>query len=170
MLLGAACLLAVSGCGGWWSRIEKLWPAKVESSDEQWAGVFQPAEIHISFFTQSRDFDDKKGDDGIEIRVQPLDQFGDPTKAVGNWRFEVFKYRERSLERRSERLCHWYVQMTTPEQSQRYYDSIDRSYRFPLLWDTPIAPKTRVLIQATFYPPGGHEKKLIAEYVIRIGR
>jgi len=164
---GLSLLLAAQGCGlgSWLSQLGD----KGEEPSPQWMQMFEPSSIHIGFFTKSRNFDDKKGDDGIEVRVQALDRFGDPTKAVGNWRFEVFNYQYRALERRAGRLCHWFVAMLTPEENERYYDSIDRSYRFPLLWDNPISPGTRVVVQATFYPPGGFERKLIAERIIRVG-
>jgi hypothetical protein len=164
VIAGVVVALTVTGCT-WLSGMRG---DSGEKTEQEWMGMFGPTSIQISFFTQSRDFDDNKGDDGLEICAQPFDKFGDPTKAVGNWRFEVFEYKERSLNRRGRRLCHWFVPVLTPEDNARYYDSIDRSYRFPLLWDVAIPAGSRVIVQATFYPPGGFERKLIAERVIRI--
>jgi hypothetical protein len=134
-----------------------------------WATMFAPANLVIGFFTQSRDFDGKPGDDGIEVRLQPLDQFGDPTKAVGSFRVEVFQYDPHSTEKRGPRLGHWFVAMTDIEMNRKYYDSVDRSYVLPLLWEKPIAAGTSVVVQATFYPPAGFSEKLFAQRIIKIG-
>lgn len=134
-----------------------------------WATLFAPAGLVIGFFTRSRDFDGQPGDDGLEIRLQPLDQFGDPTKAVGSYRIEVFQYRLRSNERKGARLGHWFISVLDAESNRKYYDPVDRSYVFPLLWETPLEAGTAVIIQATYYPPGGFQEKLFAQRVIKIG-
>ena len=134
-----------------------------------WATLFAPANLFISPFTKSKDFDGQPGDDGLEVRVRPLDQFGDPTKAVGSYRIEVFQYRLRSNERKGARLGHWFVSVLDLESQRTYYDDVDRSYVFPLLWEAPIEVGTAVIIQATYYPPGGFQEKLFAQRVIKIG-
>jgi len=134
-----------------------------------WATMFAPASLVIGFFTRSRDFDGQPGDDGLEVRLQPLDQFGDPTKAVGSFRVEVFQCRLRTSERKGGRLGHWFVSVLDLESQRKYYDDVDRSYVFPLLWEAPIEAGTMVIVQATYYPPGGFEEKLFAQRVIKIG-
>jgi hypothetical protein len=135
-----------------------------------WATLFAPTSLVIGFFTRSRDFDGEPGDDGLEVRLQPLDQFGDPTKAVGSFRIEIFKYRLHSGEKRGERLGHWFVSVLDVESNRRYYDPVDRSYVFPLLWSAPIEAGTVVIVQATYYPPGGFQEKLFAQRVIKVGQ
>jgi hypothetical protein len=135
----------------------------------KWATLFAPASLVIGFFTRSKDFDGQPGDDGLEVRLQPLDQFGDPTKAVGSYRIEVFQYRLRSSERKGTRLGHWFISVLDAESNRKYYDPVDRSYVFPLLWETPLEAGTAVIIQATYYPPGGFQEKLFAQRVIKIG-
>jgi len=134
----------------------------------EWATLFAPKSLVIGFFTRSRNFDDVPGDDGLEVRIQPLDQFGDPTKAVGSYRIEVFSYRTHTGEPRGGRLGHWFVSVLDAEANRRYYDPVDRTYVFPLLWDHPIEPGTPVIVQATYYPPGGFTEKLFAQRLIRI--
>ncbi len=131
--------------------------------------MFAPASLIVGFFTRSKDFDGVPGDDGLEVRLQPLDQFGDPTKAVGSYRIEVFQYEPHSDDKRGVRLGHWFVGVTDVESNRKYYDPVDRSYVFPLLWETPIKAGTSVVVQATFYPPAGFTEKLFAQRVIRIG-
>jgi hypothetical protein len=135
----------------------------------EWAQMFDPKSLVIGFFTQAKDFDGKGGPDGLAVRVQPIDQFGDPTKAVGAYRIEVFDYRQKSLEKRGDRLGHWFVSVLDAESNRKYYDPIDRAYVFPLLWDQPIGSGQAVVVQAIFYPPGGFDEKLIAQRVIRVG-
>jgi hypothetical protein len=134
-----------------------------------WATMFAPASLVIGFFTRSRDFDGVPGDDGLEVRLQPLDQFGDPTKAVGSYRVEVFAYRPLSLEKRGARLGHWFVSVLDVASTRKYYDPVDRSYVFPLLWKEPIETGKSVIVQATYYPPAGFREKLFAQRVIKIG-
>ncbi len=134
-----------------------------------WVTMLAPKSLVIGFFTQSKDFDGRPGDDGIEVRLQPIDQFGDPTKAVGAYRVEIFMYQYKTLEKRGRRLGHWFVSVLDAGSNRKYYDPIDRSYVFPLLWGEPLPPGLMVIVQATYYPPGGFEEKLIAQRVIRIG-
>ena len=134
-----------------------------------WAQMFLPANLVIGYFTRSKDFDGVPGEDGIEVRVQPMDAFGDPVKAVGSYRVEVFALRRYTNEKRGVRLGHWYVSVLDAKSQRLYYDPIDRSYVFPLLWERRIAAGSMVIVQATFYPPGGFEEKLMAQRVIKIG-
>jgi len=134
-----------------------------------WATMFAPRSLVVGFFTRSKNFDEVPGDDGLEVRLQPLDAFGDPTKAVGSYRIEVFAYRIHTSERRGGRLGHWFVSVLDEAANRMYYDPVDRSYVFPLLWDRAIEPGLAVIVQATYYPPGGFTEKLFAQRVIQIG-
>ena len=131
-----------------------------------WARMFVPKTLSIGFFTQMKTFEN--GQPGLEVRVQPLDQFGDPTKAVGSFRIEVFETRPRTGEPMGTRLGHWYVAVLDAESNRKYYDPIDRSYVFPLIWSAG-APGTQVIVQATYYPPGGFDEKIIAQRRIKLG-
>ncbi|HUU11450.1 MAG TPA: hypothetical protein VM431_13065 [Phycisphaerae bacterium] len=134
-----------------------------------WAVMFAPQSLVVGFFTRSKNFDNVPGDDGLEVRLQPLDQFGDPTKAIGSYRIEVFTYRLQSGEKRGDRLGHWFVAILDAAGNRKYYDPVDRSYVFPLLWDKEIEAGTAVIVQATYYPPGGFTEKLFAQRVVKIG-
>jgi len=143
-------------------------PEGMEGPPPDWARMFAPRSLIIGFFTQSKNFDDVPGPDGLEVRLQPLDQFGDPTKAVGSYRIEVFQYRSHTGEKRGRRLGHWFVSVLDAKANRRYYDPVDRSYVFPLLWDHDIDEGSAVIVQATYYPPGGFTQKLFAQRLIRI--
>ena len=145
-------------------------PDGADKSAPPWATMFAPASLVIGFFTRSRNFGGGAGDEGLEVRVQPLDSFGDPTKAVGSYRIEVFAYRVRSTEKKGERLGHWYISVLDADANRKFYDPVDRSYVFPLLWESPIPAGEQVIVQATYYPPGGFQEKLFAQRVIKIGQ
>ncbi len=134
-----------------------------------WATMFAPRSLVVGFFTRSRNFDEVPGDDGLEVRLQPLDRFGDPAKAVGSYRIEIFAFRIHTSEKPGRRLGHWFVAVLDEASNRKYYDPVDRSYVFPLLWDTEIEPGSAVIVQATYYPPGGFTQKLFAQRVIKIG-
>jgi len=144
-------------------------PAGGDKPAPPWATMFAPRSLVVGFFTRSKNFDDVPGDDGLEVRLQPLDRFGDPTKAVGWHRIEVFEYRLRTGEKLGRRMGHWFVAVLDEASNRQYYDPVDRSYVFPLLWDTEIEPGSAVIVQATYYPPGGFTEKLFAQRVIKIG-
>ncbi len=144
-------------------------PAPEGQAALDWVHMFEPESLVIGFFTRSRDFDGAGGHDGLEVRLQPVDRFGDPTKAVGSYRIEVFQYRRYTTEKRGGRLGHWFVDVLDEEANRRYYDTIDRSYVFPLLYERGIESGTPVIVQATFYPPGDFREKLMAQRVIKIG-
>jgi hypothetical protein len=140
------------------------------------AGMFAPASVVLGFFTQSRDFDSKPGHDGLEVHVQPLDRFGHPTKAAGTYRVEVFESRRLTTEPRGRQLAQWFIEVLDEESNRRYYNDLDRSYVFPLLWKEAIEPGTEVIVQATYASPGvapagpgGTAGRLTAQRVIRIG-
>jgi len=137
-------------------------------SDTAWTATFAPKSIVIGFFTKSKSFTGQEGDEGLEVRLQPLDQFGDPTKAVGWYRVEVFAYRAMSSDKRGDRLGHWIVNVLDADSQRKYYDRVDRCYVFPLLWEKGVEPGKAVVVQATYYPPGGFEKKLFAQRVIKL--
>jgi len=135
----------------------------------QWATIFTPKSLVIGYFTETRNFGGNEGESGIEVRLRPLDQFGDPTKAIGSYRIEVFEYRQYSGEKRGVRLGHWFISVLDIESNRKYYDAVDRSYVFPLLWDKTVEAGKMVVVQATFYPPAGFQEKLFAQRVIRVG-
>jgi hypothetical protein len=132
-------------------------------------GMFAPASIAIGFFTRSKDFDGQPGDDGLEVRVQPLDRFGDPTKATGSYRVEVFESRRLTTEKRGRQLGQWFIQVLDEAATRKYYDPLDRSYVFPLLWETPLEPGMEVIVQVTYGAPGEAVGRLAAQRAIRIG-
>ena len=65
---------------------------------EEHLGMLLPAKIDILPFTKPRSWDDDPVPDGIEVVLRPLDSFGDQTKAVGCFRFELYTFQKASSE------------------------------------------------------------------------
>src|SRR5436305_4567151 len=67
-------------------------------SEEQ---MFGPSSMRIHpAFTQVKDWNGDSKPDGIEVVLEMQDQFGEPTRAAGTLRFELWTFREAAAERR----------------------------------------------------------------------
>src|SRR5260221_9096288 len=67
--------------------------------------MFGAATIRIHpTFTQVRDWNNDKKNDGIEALLEIQDQFGEPTRASGRVMFELYDYRRNSPEIRGRRI------------------------------------------------------------------
>ena len=138
-------------------------------SNSQWVDLFGPRECEVSYFTKFTDFDGDGGIDGLLVRVRVEDQFGDPIKALGAFRIETFTYVMHSTEKRGSQLHNWYVSVYGEKDVRRFYDSIDRSFRFPLRFAEPFTGD-RLVVQATYYLPDGSGRKLFAKRVVKVGQ
>jgi hypothetical protein len=138
-------------------------------SSRRWYELFGPKACEISYFTKYADFDGDGAADGLMARLRLEDGFGDPVKALGAFRIETFRYQGLSLEQRGEQFNNWYVSVRSKSDLARYYDSIDRSFRFPLKFASP-PEGDRLVVEATYYLPDGSGKKLFGRRVIKAGQ
>ena len=118
---------------------------------------FEPATVHFQpAFTEMHDDPKNHRQPGhLEATVQLRDRFGDPVKALGEFRFELYRYRQSGPDPRGERFetagLH-IVLLTDLDENQKHWDRITQSYRFKLpLPPLPPAEK-RIILQATFSP------------------
>src|SRR4051794_16716923 len=66
--------------------------------------MFGPASVRIHpTFTQWKDWSGDGKPDGIEVSLEMLDQFGEPTRATGRVMFEIYEYRPESPDVRGKR-------------------------------------------------------------------
>jgi hypothetical protein len=109
-----------------------------------------PATLDIHPFTQTATF--PAGDMGLHARVQTRDSFGDPTKAFGDFRFEMFLVLPDQPGQRGPRVAQWEVSIADPEQNLLHWDRHTRSYEFKLGGLSPgrLRTGTRLLLVATF--------------------
>lgn len=142
-----AALAAVAGCGCETGPTPTTMPASLEA--------MLPAKITIHPFTGTRTFSDLGGINGIDMRVQAFDRFGDATKAFGTFRFELYRYEPREADPRGERIGVWAVNMEDPKQNLAHWDNISRIYQFRLGWDKPIPVGEKFVVDAVFSGPYG---------------
>lgn len=101
------------------------------SFDQQ---MFGPASIRIHpTFTQIRGWNNDGKLDGIEVTLEMLDQFGEPTRATGTVRFELYSYRPDLPDPRGPRLAApWTAMLNTTQDQQLRWNSALRAYTFQL--------------------------------------
>ena len=151
---GRGILLAVfvAGCESSGSRF------KIENvSEDEMFALILPASIRIEPFTRPRSFDDDQIPDGIEVLVRPLDQFGDPVKAVGTFHLELYRFKPASGDSKGDRLEFWEVQVATAKQIKQFWDRTSQMYQFQLGVDQldRFAPNQKYVLVARYNSPQG---------------
>ena len=89
----------------------------------------------------------------VEAYVGLRDQFGDPIKAVGEFRFELFEYRAAFADPRGRRFEDMGVQtvdLSSVEASQKHWDGITQSYRIPVVLPAKATGGRQIVLQVTF--------------------
>jgi len=114
-----------------------------------------PAEVRLHPFTGTREFSEAGGLSGIEARVEAMDHFGDPNKAFGTFRFEVYRYRPHQADPKGRRLAPWTIDLTDPQMNMKHWDSLSRQYKFHLHWNEPIPVGQRFILRVVFSPVSG---------------
>lgn len=137
-------------------------------STMRWFELFGPEACEVSYFTTLEDDDGDGQFEGLTARVRIEDRFGDPIKALGAFRIETFAYDGYSLDNLGEQMSNWYVSVPDREAVQTYFDSNDRSFRFPLAFARPNS-QGRLIVQATYYLPDGSGRKLFGRRLVKAG-
>ncbi|MFA5865905.1 MAG: hypothetical protein WC975_14630 [Phycisphaerae bacterium] len=122
------------------------------ATNEQYK-LLLPAKIDILPFTKPRSWDDDQIPDGIEVVLRPLDSFGDQTKAVGCFRFELYTFQKASGETKGQRIGFWEENMTTKESQNLHWDKITRTYRFRLAWTGEKTRQGKYVLEVTYLAP-----------------
>jgi len=125
------------------------------------AWPFAPVAMRVHPFT-SITFDPEQNSLVLEVRMELLDQVGDVTKGVGDFRFELYADKlKASLRGVDERLNVWDGPVSTLEQNRQHYDSITRTYSFKLRLDPAPPADQKLRLVAQFTDPSG--KRILAE-------
>ena len=85
--------------------------------------------------------------------MQLKDQFEDPIKALGVFRFEIYRYQPAVSDPRGKRFKMEGVQefkLNDVEENQKHWDSITRSYRMNLKFPPEAAKVKKFVLQVTF--------------------
>jgi len=73
--------------------------------------------------------------DGLELFLAAYDSFGDTTKVVGTFNFELRSVRPASADELGQRLAYWSIAIDTSELLAEYWDRWARYHHFPLRLD-----------------------------------
>ncbi len=124
-----------------------------------------PEAIRIHPFTGTRTFDEQGGIKGIEVRIEALDAYGDPTKAFGDFHFALHAWQAGVADNRGKQLATWEEPLLTGQKNLLHWDSITRTYKFKLQWYKPIAVGSKFILTATFSSPFTERKFAQREFV-----
>jgi hypothetical protein len=113
-----------------------------------------PQRIRIHPFTEARTFDESGGVRGVEVRIEALDAYGDATKAFGQFRFELYRFRPQSPDPKGPRVVAWpAIDLVDPEANAIHWDSVTRTYEFRLQWGRSIPVDYKFVLVAVFDSP-----------------
>lgn len=139
-----------TGCG----------PREVKIATGAWPWVPTSMEVHglSRFMVQD-------GEEILSLRVEFLDQDGDPSKYPGLLRIEIDPAGpNKSAESEAS------FDLSDPEVNQRYWDHVSSTYRFQLSpdWDEPPLPSTAIRVRVLAALEGAPE--LDSGVTLRRGR
>lgn len=137
---------------------------------ERWYELFGPKSVVVDPFTKFADLDSGGAAPakGLEVRVRLKDAFDDPVKALGSFRVQLYNFVPRSLETRGKECGNWLINILSEQDIRKYYDLIDRSYRFPLKLEHGLETK-KIIVEITYYLPDGSDDKMFAKRTIMVG-
>ena len=160
---------ALGGCEemetGWNLRHDQPEEASIEVPEP--IHLLLPKEISIHPFTGTRTFDEAGGVRGIDVRIEARDYFGDPSKAFGLFRFELYHFRPHQQDPKGALIATWEVDLLEPRDNLLHW-TIHRTYEFKLLWDQPIPVGQRFVLRVILASP--FTQRLFAERVFVAGQ
>lgn len=124
-----------------------------------------PQAVRIHSFTGMRTFNEAGGVQGIDVRIEALDAYGDSTKAFGTFRFALYPYRPNLPNKRGQRIATWEEDLLEPRKNALHWDRITQAYQFRLQWNRPVPVGNRYLLTATFTSPFSLRKFAEREFV-----
>ncbi|MFI5380217.1 MAG: hypothetical protein ACHRHE_13040 [Tepidisphaerales bacterium] len=105
-------------------------------------------------FTQVKSWTGGEKPDGIDVMLEFQDPFGDPTKASGIVRFELYEYRKGNPEMRGARSTNpWVGSLASYDDQRARWNRTSRTYSFQLAYPQISVFQSYVLV-ATFKPTG----------------
>jgi len=154
--LGLLCLvIALVSCNG----------PESGGGAADWRPAFWADRVQLQrSFTRIVEQNPQRGESpAIEVFVEVFDQFGDPIKATGQFRFEIFRYLPAVSDPRGRRYENDGMQefdLTNPEINQQYWDSITLNYRMRLKLPPDANDAKQLVLQVTFIsgPPDQIER------------
>lgn len=143
------------GCGKWKPVSSSSNPAVVDNAQaaREITGplsLLLPKKVKIHPFTGTKTFEEHGGVPGIVVRIQLMDSYEDPTKAFGNFRFEIYEFRPHSQNPKGKKIDTWEESLMQPKKNLLHWDKITRAYKFKLRQNHQIVPGQKYVLVAVF--------------------
>lgn len=163
-IVSASLICAVTGCELVTLKGAQVTDAVIENGGE-WP--FKPALMRVHPFTSLR-FDESVGTHVISAHVEFRDRVNDVTKAVGSFRFELYRVTEHGGASSVSRhlLYQWSASVQTIDENVAHYDRATRTYEFKLSLDQPPEPGSRLLLLVQFTDADRHRFWAEGELVV----
>ena len=143
-MLLVASMITITGCDirtkGYDTSTAQEIPAPIN--------LLLPQTIVVHPFTQTNTFGQESF--GLHVRVQAKDYYGDPTKAFGDFRFELYDFRHQHQGKKGKKITQWEVALSKPGTNVVHWDRHTRSYEFKLSMDQPIQEGTQMILVVVF--------------------
>lgn len=144
--------MALGGCRPEAADVARPVPAPIH--------LLLPRELKFHSFSKTNRVFDGDGK-GMEVFVQALDAFGDPTKAFGTFRFEMYSPQPGRPGERGTQVATWEIDVYDPEDNLRHWNSFAPAYKFRLRWAHPVPLGQEFILVAVFSSP--HTRRIFAE-------
>ncbi len=121
----------------------------------QQLSLLMPQEIQIvEAFTKFAALDKSDKVDGIELRLRPLDSFGDPIKIAGIVRAELYHRLPASGKREGMRVCPpWKISLSTEQDERKYWNPLTAMYEIPLKLPGGQPPDGQYVVDVIYTTP-----------------
>ena len=150
-LLLSLALLCWCGCGSGEFRKEPV--PRIDTRE-----MLQPVTIKIHHSSDVLRKEAGGEFDGLIVRCEVKDRFGDQVKALGVMRFEAYDYARSQPDNKGPRVGFWpSVSIDSLEAIQQHWDSIWGLYRFNLKWQRKVNVGDRFVLEVTLTTPEGEQ-------------
>ncbi len=133
--------LAVTGC-------ENLSPGKPVPYP---INLTLPHKIRVHSFTATKAFGPTQK--GVEVHVEALDAYGDPTKAFGEFRFSLYEFKKQSPDPKGKLINVWSQSVLTPEKNAQHWSGVSHTYVFKLDCARELPGGHQFVVEAEFASP-----------------
>jgi len=163
-LLAGCVLLACSATGCVTTEPAEVELERLPAEKAEMLAYYLPTRIDILPFTRFASFDDDEVPDGVVAVIRPVDVLGDPVKAYGTLRFELYEFRKASALKKGRRLAVWQRTLASPVDQKKYWDRVTQTYQFQLAWPQPLVPNRMYVLEVTCELPTG--VRLFSDHVL----
>ncbi len=112
------------------------------------AGAWVAEPVGVRVYPSTR-FISVEGEPTLEAWIELYDEMGDPVKASGTFRLDLYRSDHPDRPDPEERLAGWVVEVFSLEDQQRYYDPITQAYLFRLKLDSEDAARIPTVLRVT---------------------